>query len=154
MKELKPTFSITNTFITSMLFLSTSLAMAQNVTNTLPKHWHEINGFGTKTKGGIAGEVYKVTNLNDSGPGSLRDAVSVENRLIVFEVGGVIDLNDNSIEVGSNTTIAGQTAPYPGITTIKGNITLRGENIVISHISHHLGREVNIHHEFADAWNV
>jgi hypothetical protein len=78
----------------------------------------------------------------------------VENRLIVFEVGGVIDLKDNIIEVGSNTTIAGQTAPYPGITTIKGNITLKGKNIVVSHISHHLGKEVNIHHQMADALNV
>ena len=101
----------------------------------LPKHWHESGGFGTDTKGGIAGTVYKVTNLNNSGPGSFRDAVSGNNRLVVFEVGGVIDLNNQDIDIGSNVTIAGQTAPSPGIILIRANLSADGDHTVISHLT-------------------
>jgi hypothetical protein len=114
----------------------------------LPKHWHESKGFATDIKGGIAGEVYKVTNLNSSGPGSLKDAVSKGNRLVVFEVGGVIQ---GGLRVGSNTTVAGQTAPHPGISLIKGNLTASGSNIVVSHITTVLGTAVK---KNADAANI
>jgi pectate lyase/predicted neuraminidase/lysophospholipase L1-like esterase len=111
--------------------------------NALPKHWHESKGFGTDTKGGLGGSVYKVTNLNNSGPGSLRDAVSSGNRLVVFEVGGVIDLDGDGISISEdNITIAGQTAPSPGITLIRGNLTARGSDIVVSHIAIQLGTDV------------
>ena len=114
----------------------------------LPKHWHETKGFGTDIKGGIAGKVYKVTNLKSSGSGSLKDAVSKSNRLVVFEVGGVIE---GGLRVGSNTTIAGQTAPSPGISLIKGNLTASGNNIVVSHITTVLGTAVK---KNADAANI
>ena len=139
MKKLIAGFSITFFFVASMVFLSTSLVMAQNVTDTLPKHWHESGGFGTSTSGGLGGTVYKVTNLNNSGPGSFRDAVSGDNRLVVFEVGGVIDLNNSDIELGSNITIAGQTAPSPGITLIRANLSANGDHTVVSHITMMLG---------------
>jgi len=118
----------------------------------LPKHWHETKGFGTDTKGGIEGEVYKVTNLDSIGPGSLRDAVSESNRLVVFEVGGVIEGGFSII--ADNVTIAGQTAPYPGITIIKGSIYTFGSNIVVSHITHHMGSEVNNTDDDDDAWKI
>ncbi|UCS94989.1 pectate lyase [Echinicola marina] len=76
-------------------------------------------GFGKYASGGRGGEVYKVTNLNDSGPGSFREAVSESNRTVVFEVGGVIHIKSR-IVVQENITIAGQTAPGEGI-TIYGN---------------------------------
>ncbi len=71
-------------------------------------------GFGADTTGGRGGSVYVVTNLNDSGAGSFRDAVSEPNRIVVFAVGGYIDL-DSSVSVSSNITILGQTAPGQGI---------------------------------------
>lgn len=108
-------------------------------TSSLPKHWHESGGFGTSILGGLGGTVYKVTNLNNSGPGSFRNAVSGNNRLVVFEAGGVIDLNNNDIDIGSNVTIAGQTAPSPGITLIRANLSADGNNTVISHITILLG---------------
>ncbi|WP_200978978.1 pectate lyase [Echinicola sp. 20G] len=76
-------------------------------------------GFGRFATGGRGGEVYKVTNLKDGGPGSFRDAVSQPNRTVIFEVGGVIRI-DSRIVVKENITIAGQTAPGEGI-TIYGN---------------------------------
>ncbi|CAG9988578.1 unnamed protein product [Clonostachys byssicola] len=72
-------------------------------------------GLGRYAKGGRTGSVYKVTNLNDSGTGSLRDAVSQSNRIVVFTVGGVINISSR-IVVKSGVYIAGQTAPGGGIT--------------------------------------
>ena len=67
-------------------------------------------GFGKKATGARNGVVYHVTNLNDAGAGSFRDAVSASNRFVVFDVGGYIQLV-TAVSVKSNITIAGQTAP-------------------------------------------
>ncbi|KAH7363406.1 fibronectin, partial [Plectosphaerella cucumerina] len=76
-------------------------------------------GLGRNAIGGRTGTVYKVTNLNDSGAGSLRDAVSQPNRIVVFTVGGVIKITSRVV-VSKNIYIAGQTAPGDGI-TVYGN---------------------------------
>ena len=59
-------------------------------------------------------EIYVVTNLNNSGAGSLRDAVSQANRIIVFNVSGVIDLNKEVLVFKDNQTVLFQTAPGAG----------------------------------------
>jgi hypothetical protein len=71
-------------------------------------------GFGRKASGGRGYAVYHVTNLNDTGTGSFRDAVSAENRIVVFDVGGYVLLT-TAVSAKSNLTIAGQTAPGDGI---------------------------------------
>lgn len=76
-------------------------------------------GFGKWASGGRGGTVYHVTNLNDSGAGSFRDAVSGTNRTVVFDVGGAIHIGER-IVVSKDITIAGQTAPGDGI-MIYGN---------------------------------
>jgi pectate lyase len=82
-------------------------------------------GFGATSVGGRGGKVIKVTNLNSSGPGSLQAACETEGpRIVVFAVGGVI--RGDIIIKHSNITIAGQTAPGPGI-TIEGRLLSRPE---------------------------
>jgi hypothetical protein len=80
----------------------------------LPSGGYE--GFGRNTTGGAGKPIYRVTNLNDSGAGSLRDALSQGNRCIVFDVGGTINVTSELRVRGSNITIDGFTAPSPGIT--------------------------------------
>ncbi|KAL6711059.1 hypothetical protein ACN47E_006934 [Coniothyrium glycines] len=76
-------------------------------------------GFGRNAIGGRNGKVYVVNNLNDSGAGSLRDAVSQPDRIVVFSVGGLIKI-ENRIVVSKRVSILGQTAPGDGI-TVYGN---------------------------------
>lgn len=76
-------------------------------------------GFGRNAIGGRKGSVYVVTNLNDSGAGSLRDAVSASDRIVVFAVGGLIKIKER-IVVSKRVSILGQTAPGDGI-TVYGN---------------------------------
>lgn len=92
-------------------------------------------GGGKYATGGRGGEVYHVTNLNDSGAGSLRDAVSKSNRIVVFDVSGTIELKSN-IVVSSNITIAGQTAPGGSGVTLKNyKLGLGGTNCIVRYIS-------------------
>jgi hypothetical protein len=93
-------------------------------------------GFGTDTPAGKGGRVLKVTSLNASGPGSLVDALRAKGpRIIVFEVGGVIDLAGRSITISEPfLTVAGQTAPSPGITIIRGGMSITAHDVLIRHI--------------------
>jgi pectate lyase len=96
-------------------------------------------GFGALATGGRGCPAYHVTTLNDSGPGSFRDAVSVPNRTVVFDVGGVITLN-SAIQLPSNITIAGQTAPGDGITVYNNACSISGQsNIIIRYMRFRAG---------------
>jgi subtilase family serine protease len=83
-------------------------------------------GFGSSTPGGSNGAVYHVTTLDDSGPGSLRDAVSEGDRLVVFDVAGDIVLTDHIYVRGAFVTIDATTAPAPGITLRRAGLIIRG----------------------------
>lgn len=88
------------------------------------------------TQGGAGGRIIKVTTLAKSGPGSFAEALATKGpRIIVFEVGGVIDLDRSSLDITEPfVTIAGQTAPSPGITLIKGGIDVKTHDVVVSHL--------------------
>ncbi len=99
--------------------------------------------------GGRGGSVVHVTNLNDSGTGSFRAAVSGSSKkIVVFDVGGVIPL-ESDLTIGANTTILGQTAPYPGI-TLRYYTVSPGNNNIIRYIRVRRGQEVNVN-DGADA---
>jgi pectate lyase len=90
-------------------------------------------GFGKFAKGARASSsptVYRVTNLNDAGSGSFRDAVSASNRIVVFDVAGVIKITSR-IVVSPNIYIAGQTSPGEGITIYGNGFSFSGANNVI-----------------------
>ena len=99
-----------------------------------PLAFPEALGFGANVTGGRAGTVYHVTNLNDDGAGSFRDAVSQGNRIVVFDVGGIINIK-TAVSIKSNITIAGQTAPGEGIAIHGGKLsTGKQSNIIIRYL--------------------
>lgn len=95
-----------------------------------------VSGFGLDAIGGKGGKIISVTNLNPEGKGSFAEAIVAKGpRIIVFEVGGVIDLNGKSLQIKDPfITIAGQTAPSPGITLIKGELGISTHEVIIQHI--------------------
>ena len=88
------------------------------------------------TEGGKGGRIVRVTTLAKEGPGSLAEAIAAEGpRIIVFEVGGIIDLEKSSLAIDEPfVTIAGQTAPSPGITIVRGGVDVRTNDVKISHL--------------------
>ncbi len=84
-------------------------------------------GFGAAATGGAGGTTYHVTNLNDSGAGSFRDAVSQSHRKIVFDVTGTISLK-SAVSAKSNLTIEGDAAPGQGVAVIGAEVSFSGSN--------------------------
>lgn len=93
-------------------------------------------GWAATTPGGRGGAVLRVTSLDGDGPGTLRAALEAEGpRIVVFEVGGIIDLNGRDIRIANPfLTLAGQTAPEPGITLIRGGVSIRTHDVIVRHI--------------------
>jgi len=93
-------------------------------------------GWAAHTPGGRGGQIIRVTTLAPEGPGSFLEAVMTKGpRIVVFEVGGVIDLNLRTVTLREPfLTIAGQTAPSPGITLIRGGLDVGAHDVIIQHI--------------------
>ena len=95
-----------------------------------PLAFSGAEGFGQFASGGRGGETVHVTTLDDSGPGSFRDAVSKPNRTVVFDIGGVIRLKSN-VAVGSGITLDGQNALGDGVTLYGRSVSFSGQSNVI-----------------------
>ena len=102
-------------------------------------------GFGTNTAAGRGGAIVRVTNLNDTGAGSLRDAVKNaaygSPRVVIFDVSGIIHLQTNIYLSIPNVTVAGQTAPAPGIMIEGGTLWVGASNVLIQHVSARVGND-------------
>jgi pectate lyase len=91
-------------------------------------------GFGALATGGRGGEIVHVTTLADAGPGSLREATSKPNRIVVFDVAGIIKLATN-LDIQDNTTLLGQTAPGDGIAIYNRSTSVSShKNIIIRYL--------------------
>ncbi len=126
-------------------------ANSEVVQDSVPQRTSEVlafktaEGYGRNTVGGRGGKVIHVTNLNDSGSGSLREAIETHGpRTVVFDVAGDIFLNSPLYLGSSNTaanieeeyiTIAGETAPSPGITLRDNGLEVYCKEVIVRHIT-------------------
>ncbi len=122
-------------FITAVVLSTTAVAQTAQA-----PAFPGAEGHGRYVTGGRGGVVKHVTNLNDKGTGSFRDAVSGSSKkIVVFDVAGVIPLSSD-LTIGANTTIMGQTAPYPGI-TLRYKTLRCANNIIVRYIRIRRGQE-------------
>ena len=126
-------------FLLALLVLTPpgqGLARQPSASPAQPTAFPGAQGPAATTGGGRGGRILRVTTLAPDGPGSLKAAIRAKGpRTIVFEVGGVIDMGQTQIDITEPfLTIAGQTAPSPGITLIRTGIDVKTHDVVIRHI--------------------
>lgn len=127
--------------VLALLIVTTGLAPIPSGTPKLPlKVFPGAEGFGTDTPAGRRGKLIKVTNLRDHGAGSLRSAIEAAGpRIIVFEVSGTINLSKNLILDNPFITVAGQTAPSPGILLKGAGVSIRTHDVLLQHLRIRVG---------------
>ncbi len=128
-------YSLLSTCVISSIFFSFILIANVNFAFGQLPVFPEAEGFGRFATGGRGGTIIRVTNLNSSGAGSLSNAVNSSGaRIVVFEISGTINLGSDLVIRNPNLTIAGQSAPSPGILLRGGTVVIKSNNILIQHI--------------------
>lgn len=128
----------------SRLFVAMQAVLMPVLASALPA-FPGAEGFGADTVGGRGGKVIAVTNLNDSGPGSLRAAVETEGpRMVVFRVAGTIRLESPLAIRHPNITIAGQTSPGGGVTVAGFPTRIYAQDVVLRYMRFRLGNLTRI----------
>ena len=117
---------------------------AQDAFGQAPIAFPGAEGFGAHAQGGRGGDVYHVSNLDDSGPGSLRHGIESMSgpRTVVFEVSGTIFLEDRLRITHPYLTIAGQTAPGDGITLAQYPLDVAASHVVVRYIRSRVGDNI------------
>jgi pectate lyase len=116
------------------LVLSGEFFAAAGAQSTPSPAFPGAEGFGWFASGGNTGAVFHVTTLDDAGAHSFRDAVSQPQRIIVFDVGGVIRLKSN-VAVSRDLTLRGETAPGEGVTLYGRSVSFSGQkNVVVRYL--------------------
>jgi hypothetical protein len=113
-----------------------SLGLASLVSHGAPPPvWEPPPGW-TETRGGAGGKIFRVTTLAADGPGSLAEALAtVGPRVIEFAVAGVINLDEKSLKLTQPfVTVAGETAPSPGITLTNGDLSIVTHDVIVRHL--------------------
>lgn len=130
-----------------------TMAVSGALASDPPPAFPGAEGFGAGASGGRGGEVYEVTNLDDSGAGSLRDAVKKGDRTVVFRVSGTIELKSALKISVPNMTIAGQTAPGDGI-CLRGHelFITNTRNVVVRYLRVRPGDEAGVEHDSITIW--
>ena len=119
-----------------VLFCGATLPLAAATgADPRPLAFPGAEGFGRHALGGRGGQVFKVTRLDDDGPGSLRAALRAKGpRTVLFEISGVIELEREIVLKNGRVTIAGQSAPGDGITLKNHGLVVKADDVVIRHI--------------------
>jgi hypothetical protein len=114
---------------------------AVSATPALAQAFPGAVGWAAESRGGRGGVIVRVTNLNADGPGSLKAALEHRGpRIVVFEVAGTIDMKRTTLTIDEPfVTIAGQTAPSPGITIVRAGIDIKTHDVIVRHIRVHTG---------------
>lgn len=145
-------YYVQNNFCKTLLlvnFLLVNVCFAQ--VKPLPA-FPGAEGFGANTPGGRGGRTYVVRNLNDSGPGSFREACEAKGaRTVVFAVSGIIDLKTAIVIQNPYLTIAAQTAPGEGICLKRKELRIAAHDVIVRYLR---SRPGNISREELDAISV
>lgn len=137
-------FQVAATSLAATLVITCALVLSSHITaadaDAAHRDWVTPPGWAA-TAGGEGGKIIEVTTLDSQGTGSLREALQAKGpRTVVFRVGGTINLAAHNLSINEpHLTIAGETAPSPGITLIRGGIGINTHDVIIRHLRLRVG---------------